>query len=77
MVNPSHWDGLPDGHTRATTTGSSGDFDDVPGNSADRNAGEVDNPLSALITANPAAATPVTVRSLADYDHAANPGGRP
>lgn len=77
VVNPSHWDGLPDGHTRATTTGSSGDFDDVPGNSADRNAGEVDNPLSALITANPAAATPVTVRSLADYDHAANPGGRP
>lgn len=80
MVDPAHWEGLPDGHTRATCTETS-----TPGTSRARdrahdradgaNAPGEPNPLAALLAGNPAAATPVTRRPLADYDKAAFPAG--
>lgn len=64
VVDPAHWDGLPDGHTRATT------IDGPPGATRPARPGpgeqtEQINPLSALLAGNPAAAAPVTHRSLA------------
>ena len=57
IVDRSHWDGLPDGHTRTTTTAVETDQPTRPG---------LLEPLSALLTrrhANPR----VTTRPLADY----------
>ncbi|WP_431921690.1 IS21 family transposase [Nonomuraea jabiensis] len=84
MVDPAHWAGLPDGHTRATCldpmpadrpAGGAGSrrpningAGNRSGNSAV--AGEP-NPLAALLAGNPAAATVVARRPLSDYDKAA------
>lgn len=78
VVEESHWDGLPDGHTRATTLDPAGQ----PGRSP-RPAGQAGvDVLSALLAVNPAAAAPVAQRSLRDYERAAgvgidNPGANP
>jgi transposase len=66
VVDPAHWDGLPDGHTRATT------LDPPPGPASGSGpAGDEQlppDPLAALLVHRPAAATPVAHRSLAIYD---------
>ncbi|MFD6757289.1 IS21 family transposase [Micromonospora gifhornensis] len=63
VVDPAHWDGLPDGHTRATTTG------DTPAPRTRPAPGG--GPLQALL--NRAAAAQVTVdrRPLSVYDQIA------
>jgi transposase len=73
VVDPAHWDGLPDGHTRATT------LDPPPGsNPTDGTPVELD-PLAQLLAHRPAAGTPVARRPLAAYDTAAGltPTGGP
>lgn len=66
VIDPAHWDGLPDGHTRATTTGA-GDITPLarPGKPVDLGS------LSAVLTAH-APDVQVTVRSLASYEAAMN-----
>ena len=66
VVDPTHWDGLPDGHTRAVTL----DPPPQPG-SAPATAAIGPDPLTALLTSRPAAATPLAHRPLHDYDTAA------
>jgi hypothetical protein len=68
VVDESHWEGLPDGRTRATV------LDPPPDPFASRPApgkGEPASPLAALLTVNPAATAPVALRSLRDYERAA------
>jgi transposase len=63
VIDPSHWDGLPDGHTRATTT-------ELP---PARSIGSPPlEPLSALLTRRHADLT-VAARPLTDYANLANP----
>lgn len=67
IIDETHWDGLADGHTRATT------LDPTPAAALPAmttTAGQT-NPLTALLAANTAAATPVARRSLTDYQAAA------
>jgi transposase len=72
VVNESHWDGLPDGRTRATILDPPPDpF--VPGNPTV--AGSPASALSALLTVNPAATAPVAQRNLHDYERAAGTAG--
>ena len=68
VVDESHWDGLPDGRTRATTTDT-----DRPAQTARRTAdtGGEPNPLAALLTRHQGANIPVARRPLATYDNAA------
>lgn len=61
VVDEAHWDGLPDGHTRATTV------DSPPVSPAGSAGGEQPNPLAALLSTHTAAATPVARRPLSDY----------
>jgi hypothetical protein len=63
VVDASHWGGLPDGHTRATTT----DHSDPPPTTAHRPTTE---PLSALLTRR-GAEQPVATRPLSIYAEAA------
>jgi hypothetical protein len=67
VVDPSHWDGLPDGRTRATI------LDPPPDPFGPRPAAAAlqPSPLAALLTVNPAATAPVARRSLRDYERAA------
>ena len=68
VVDESHWDGLPDGRTRATI------LDPPPDPFGPGNPAAADAPasaLSALLTVNPAAMAPVAQRSLRDYERAA------
>jgi len=71
VVDPAHWDGLPDGHTRATVAG--------PGPARARTArggrDDDDGPLQALLTRAAAAQIQVGVRPLSVYDQVA--GTRP
>jgi transposase len=69
IVDPAHWDGLPDGHTRAVTTGQA----PPPLRPAPR-PGTSAGPLQALL--NRAAAAQVTVdrRPLSVYDQIAGTG---
>ncbi|MEV6971806.1 IS21 family transposase [Hamadaea sp. NPDC051192] len=67
VVDEAHWDGLPDGHTRATTL-------DAPVSPArhdrdDEQGGP--NPLAVLLTRSAAAQIPVSRRPLSSYDTAA------
>jgi hypothetical protein len=75
VVDPAHWDGLPDGHTRAVTL-------DPPPQPVDRSQDDADagvepplDPLAGLLVgllaAHPIAATPVARRPLDTYDTAA------
>lgn len=68
VVDPTHWDGLPDGHTRAVTL----DPPPQPPATAPRAEDEPGlDPLAGLIAARPIAATPVARRALTSYDTAA------
>jgi transposase len=62
QVDQAHWDGLPDGHTRATT------IDPAPERTCAQATGEL-SPLLALLTDHHAADTVVVRRSLATYQH--------
>jgi transposase len=64
IVDETHWDGLPDGHTRAVTTG------DAPAQPRhrDRTSG---SPLQALLTRAAAAQVTVAARPLSVYDQIA------
>jgi transposase len=70
VVDPAHWDGLPDGHTRATTLDPA-DLSRRPQPSAQEGAGPKPDPLAALLANRPAAATPVARRPLSIYDSVA------
>ena len=72
VVDPTHWDGLPDGHTRSTTIDPPRRAGDPPtGTSTGGDGAGEPNPLEALLTRSAAAATPVAKRDLAAYDDAA------
>ncbi len=62
QVDPSHWDGLPDGHTRAAS------IDPAPDRTRPSATGEP-SPLLALLADHPAARAMVARRSLAAYQH--------
>lgn len=64
VVDPAHWDGLPDGHTRAVTL-------DPPAGPGPAGAGAASDPLAALLSSRPVAATAVAQRPLLAYDTAA------
>jgi transposase len=68
VTDPAHWDGLPDGHTRAVTPG---------GPAAPRRQQAQPGPLSALLAGQAVAAIPVARRPLADYDAAAGAAALP
>jgi transposase len=72
VTDPAHWDGLPDGHTRAVT------LEPYQQPAAGRQPGPP-GPLAALLAGHAAAAVPVARRPLADYDTAAGapPQDRP
>jgi transposase len=67
VVDESHWDGLPDGTTRATV------LDPPPDPFGPRSGAVVTPPstLAALLTVNPGATAVVAQRSLRDYERAA------
>ena len=65
MIDQAHWDGLPDGHTRAATTTAT----PPPAISIGSAALE---PLSALLVRRHADLT-VAARPLTDYANLANP----
>jgi hypothetical protein len=69
VVDQAHWDGLPDGHTRAVTAGGHDGPAPAPG------PGGLPDPggLGMLLAAHPDAAAPVARRPLSDYE----PGTRP
>lgn len=64
VIDPAHWDGLPDGHTRATVIG----FPTRP----EHRAGQVDDGPAAITI--PGSEVVVAVRPLADYAAAAGVG---
>lgn len=71
QVDPAHWDGLPDGHTRAVTVD--------PPPPAPRFSGTAEpehNPLDALLARSAAASVPVGRRALSDYETASGLAGR-
>ena len=61
IVDEAHWDGLPDGHTRAVTAGGHGPDPARPGR------GRAPDALGMLLAAHPDAAAPVARRPLSDY----------
>jgi transposase len=67
VVDQTHWDGLPDGHTRAVVV----EPPPGPGGHTAAPAPGEPNPLAALLTRSAAASTPVARRGLAVYDTAA------
>jgi transposase len=72
VVDPTHWDGLPDGHTRATILEAPRrGGDPLPACAADLEESSGPNPLEALLIRSTLAATPVAKRALATYDNAA------
>jgi hypothetical protein len=68
VVDPSHWDGLPDGHTRATLVEPPGRQAEQPSAAAGVRPAEDAGPLAALLIQHAAAATPVARRPLEFYD---------
>ena len=72
VIDRTHWDGLPDGHTRSTLVEAPRrDGDPLPPCAADDDPTGEPNPLQALLTRSHLAATPVAKRSLTAYDSAA------
>lgn len=63
VVDPSHWDGLPDGHTRAVTAGGNGAAPRAGAGVKDAAGG-----LGMLLASHPDAAVPVARRPLSDYE---------
>jgi transposase len=74
VVDPTHWDGLADGHTRATVV-DGGPVGSPGAAAADHAAAEQPNPLAALLNRSAAAQVRVARRDLAVYETAAHPGG--
>jgi hypothetical protein len=75
VVDEAHWEGLPDGHTRAVTTSGdaeAGDSNVIP---LRRQAPAATGPLQALLTRSAAAQVEVERRPLSVYDQLA--GTRP
>jgi len=72
VVDPAHWDGLPDGRTRATTLEPSCRRDPVEDDVAAANGAGT---LAALLHRRADAAVPVDRRPLADYVAAAGVAG--
>ncbi len=72
VVDPAHWDGLPDGRTRATTLEPTGHRDPVEGDVAAANGAGT---LAALLHRRAGAGVPVGRRPLADYVAAAGFAG--
>lgn len=66
IVDQTHWDGLPDGHTRAVTTG-----DDAASPARRRSRDSATGPLQALLTRAAAAQVTVAARPLSVYDQIA------
>lgn len=73
VVDPAHWDGLPDGHTRAVVVETS-PVAVPPLPAAAATAGQGLEPLSSLLARRHADIT-VAARPLTDYDTAAKKGG--
>lgn len=71
VVDETHWDGLPDGHTRATVV----DPHPMPVTGAAVRDDEP-NPLAALLARSTVAQIPVARRDLASYDTATRQAGR-
>ncbi len=72
MVDESHWDGLPDGHTRATLVEDTGPACPAgPPATGETVTATEPSPLAALLAYNPAAATRVAHRPPADYEQTA------
>jgi transposase len=71
IVDTAHWDGLPDGHTRAVTLDPVTIEPPVSPATAPTTTGVETDPLAALLTSRPAAATAVARRPLQAYDAAA------
>ena len=73
VVDPTHWDGLPDGHTRATIVEQpQRGGDPLPACVADPDEHSPGpNPLEALLIRSTLAAIPVAKRALTAYDNAA------
>jgi len=67
-VDQAHWDGLPDGRTRAVTVAAG----DAP--PASRPAAAGTGTLGMLLAAHPAAAAPVARPPLSDYEQGVFPG---
>jgi len=73
VVDQAHWDGLPDGHTRAVTAGG-----DPAGPAGPAGGGEPGGgALEMLLASHPAAAAPVARRPLSDYEQGVFPGMPP
>lgn len=70
IIDQVHYQGLPDGHTRATTTGGRLDA----GTSFARQGSDGVNAISALLATCPGASAEVMARELGDYARAATPG---
>jgi transposase len=66
IVDETHWDGLPDGHTRAVTTG-----DPVPQPRRQPSPAASRGPLQSLLTRAPAAQVTVEARPLSVYEQIA------
>jgi hypothetical protein len=73
VVSEAHWDGLPDGHTRAVTGGGADAPAAAPGQPGAAGAGA----LGMLLASHPAANAPVARRPLSDYEQAILPGMPP
>jgi len=75
VVDQAHWDGLPDGHTRAVTLDPPSGLASPSSRSSSApqlpSVAREPNPLGALLAAHHAAATPVARRPLTDYQAAA------
>jgi hypothetical protein len=72
VVDQTHWNGLPEGHTRAVVIDPPPDRAGV-GPASD---GKQPNPLAALLAGHPAAGTPVATRPLAAYEAIAGLHGK-
>jgi hypothetical protein len=71
VVDQAHYDGLPDGHTRAVTLDPPSGLASPTSVPQRPGAAGEPSPLAALLAANHAAATPVARRPLTDYQAAA------
>jgi hypothetical protein len=78
VVDPAHWDGLPDGHTRAVTTSHENSDEDTSDDAALPGPVTAIDPTATLLSRTDArtaaAQVPVARRPLADYDLAAGLG---
>src|SRR5439155_1647562 len=68
MVDEAHWDGLPDGHTRAVTAGGAGAPAAAPGQPGAAGTGAGAGALGMLLASHPAANAAVARRPLSDYE---------